>query len=547
MTTPRICPACGAELAANAAEGLCPACLLKQGMASATKVLPSKGPGPEVEPKETQTLSPALGTKLRYFGDYELLEEIARGGMGMVYKARQASLNRVVALKMILSGQLASEAEVKRFHVEAEAAANLQHPNIVAIHEVGMHEGRHYFTMDFVDGRNLALIAGGKPLAATRAVGYVKTIAEAIHFAHQRGTLHRDLKPQNVLIDSADRVRITDFGLAKQIDRESSLTMTGVAMGSPSYMPPEQARGQQDRVGPHSDVYAIGAILYELLTGRPPFSGNTPVATMMQALAQDPVPPRRLNNEVPVDLETICLKCLEKSAERRYPSARALAEELDRFLKNEPIQARPASTLRKAVNWSRRNPLALAALAALAIVGLVFAVVFLSEQNAFLRALQVNPALKRQPGDLTRAVREGWDAAGTLVMIVGFFIWLAFALRGRPAKLSEVFGDHAVRPPLGGPRWRTILTCAGLACVACAGVLLIKGIQAHVWENYPLFWGGIGSSVYLNAYFGIMLLSTAWTDHHRALIGAVSRELPADVSRTRHRFGRRLSRRQSEH
>jgi serine/threonine-protein kinase len=225
------------------------------GAQSADSPINPRGGAPMVEPVETQTMPPASGTRVQYFGDYELLEEVARGGMGIIYRARQVSLNRFVALKMIRSGEFAGEEDVKRFHVEAEAAANLQHPNIVAIHEVGMHEGRHYFTMDFVEGQNLAQAAGGSPMPAQRAARYAKTIAEAIHFAHQRGTLHRDLKPQNVLIDEADRVRITDFGLAKQTRRDSGLTVTGAVMGSPSYMPPEQAQGRPDLVGPASAMY----------------------------------------------------------------------------------------------------------------------------------------------------------------------------------------------------------------------------------------------------------------------------------------------------
>ena len=262
--------------------------------------------------------------------------------MGVVWKARQASLNRTVAVKMILAGKLAGEAEVQRFRREAEAAANLQHPNIVAIHEVGEHDGQHYYSMDYVQGRDLgALVRESGPLPPARAAECLKTIAEAVHFAHQRGTLHRDLKPQNVLMDAAGVPRITDFGLAKFIERDDSLTQTGAAMGSPSYMPPEQAAGHLDQVGPHSDVYSLGAILYELLTGRPPFRAETAVATMRLVMESDPVPPRKLNPAVPPDLETICLKCLEKNPARRYPSAHALAEELGRFLKHEPIQARP--------------------------------------------------------------------------------------------------------------------------------------------------------------------------------------------------------------
>ncbi len=351
MNTSRICPVCGNPRPPDAPAGLCPVCLLKT---DSTANPPSKGP--PGEPISTLTIGPEAFVRVRYFGDYELLEEIARGGRGVVWKARQSSLNRTVAVKMILAGKLAGEAEVQRFRREAEAAANLQHPNIVAIHEVGEHEGQHYYSMDYVQGRDLAaLVRESGPLPSARAAECLKTIAEAVHFAHHRGTLHRDLKPQNVLMDAAGVPHIADFGLAKFVERDDSLTKTGATMGSPSYMPPEQAAGHFDQVGPHSDVYSLGAILYELLTGRPPFRAETAVATMRLVMESDPVPPRKLNPGVPPDLETICLKCLEKNPVRRYPSANALAEELGRFLKHEPIQAVPVSAIRKTESWVRRN------------------------------------------------------------------------------------------------------------------------------------------------------------------------------------------------
>ncbi len=276
--------------------------------------------------------------------------------MGVVYKARQRTLNRTVALKMMRSGSLASDSEVRRFRSEAQAAAKLQHPNVVAIHEVGEQDGRLFFSMDYIEGQNLAQVVRKSPLPPERAARYVRTIAEAIHYAHQRGILHRDLKPANILIDAKDEPRVTDFGLARQIEVNSDLTVSGAVLGTPSYMPPEQAAGKRREIGPASDVYSLGAILYDLLTGRPPFRADTPLDTLRQVIDTEPAPPRLLNRKIPRDLETICLKCLAKPPGQRYPSAQELADDLGRFLKHEPIQARPVGRLGRLWRWSRRNP-----------------------------------------------------------------------------------------------------------------------------------------------------------------------------------------------
>lgn len=321
---------------------------------------------PPTVSQATQPLDPdGARPNLRCFGDYELISEIARGGMGVVYQARQTKLNRVVALKMILAGQLAGVDEIKRFQAEAEAAAHLQHPNIVAIHEVGEHEGFHFFSMDYVPGQSLAQIAKQGLLPALKAAEYVKTIAEAIHFAHQRGILHRDLKPHNVLIDANDRPRVTDFGLAKRVAtqgatagdaiRGAELTATGQVLGTPSYMPPEQAAAKRGALGPASDVYSLGAILYHLVTGRPPFQAETPLDTLLQVLDAEPATPRSLNPQLTRDLETICLKCLQKDPSRRYASAQALADDLGRFLQGEPILARPAGLWENGQRWLIKN------------------------------------------------------------------------------------------------------------------------------------------------------------------------------------------------
>lgn len=292
---------------------------------------------------------------LRRFGDYELLEEIARGGMGVVYKARQVNLNRTVALKMILSGHLASEQEVKRFHVEAEAAASLDHPGIVPIYEVGEHNGQHFFSMGFVEGESLSARVADGPLSPRKAALFTKKVAEAIAYAHSRGVIHRDLKPANVLLDLHDEPRVTDFGLAKNTVADSSLTASGQILGTPAYMPPEQAAGQGDRVNEAADIYSLGAMLYTLVTGRPPFQADNHQDTLLQVLEQDPAPPRLLNPKVDRDLETICLKCLEKDPARRYASAQALADDLDRFTEGESISVKSLNLLDRVARSLQRS------------------------------------------------------------------------------------------------------------------------------------------------------------------------------------------------
>ena len=385
MSASLACHRCGAELTESAFRGLCPKCLLWEGLADAVDSGAGyKGEKPEAGGERAPAASQASPATCHLplviqFGDYELLEEIARGGMGIVYKARQKSLDRIVALKMLLFGPQASPEFVRRFRAEATAAASLQHPNIVAVHEVGVHEGQDFFAMDYVAGPSLAQLVGRQPLPARRAAGYLKAIAEAIHYAHERGILHRDLKPSNILIDAQDQPRVMDFGLAKRFEGESMMTFTGQVLGSPSYIPPEQAVGKRGKVSRQSDVYALGATLYHLLTGRPPFQGETATDTLQQVLNTEPLAPRLLNPHIPHDLETICLKCLEKEPARRYPTAQALAEELGRFLEGKPVQARPVGRLAKAGRWCRRNPRLASALGA-ALLSLLIGLIGVSWQ-----------------------------------------------------------------------------------------------------------------------------------------------------------------------
>ncbi len=364
MTT---CSQCGGQLGEGKLTGLCPQCMLLGALTEEPDLefggleevddasLPQTLPAPEIPP-------------LARFGDYELLEEIAHGGMGVVYRARQVKLDRIVAIKMILLGQRASAELQQRFQREAQAAAHLHHPGIVAIHEVGEVEGQPFFSMDFIEGKNLAQMLEGKPLSARQAATYTKSIAEAVHFAHQQGVIHRDLKPSNVLVDFAEnRVHLTDFGLARRLEQDSDLTLTGQVLGSPNHMAPELAAGQHQRVGPRSDLYSLGAILYELLTGRPPFLAESVQETLLKIRDVEPVSPRVLNRRIPQDLETICLKCLQKEPQRRYASAQELAEELGRFLHGEPILARPVGLAARSWRWCRRRPV-LAGLAAVIVV-----------------------------------------------------------------------------------------------------------------------------------------------------------------------------------
>jgi WD40 repeat protein/tRNA A-37 threonylcarbamoyl transferase component Bud32 len=310
-----------------------------------------------------QSASPAGPRDYPPVPGYEIVGELGRGGMGVVYKARQLKLNRLVALKMILAGGHVGDDQMARFRREAEAVAQLQHPGIVQIYEVGEQDGLPFFSLELIEGGSLADKLAGMPLPPGEAAALLEPLARAVQAAHERGIIHRDLKPANVLLTAAGAPKVTDFGLAKRVEVGGNLTATGAVLGTPSYMAPEQASGDGRRVGPAADVYALGALLYECLTGRPPFQGPTPVDTLLQVVSEEPVPPSRLQPKVPRDLETICLKCLHKDPARRYESAAAVADDLARFQAGQPIRARPSTTPERVLKWMKRRP-ALAALVA---------------------------------------------------------------------------------------------------------------------------------------------------------------------------------------
>jgi serine/threonine-protein kinase len=301
------------------------------------------------------------------FGKYELLGEIGRGGMGVVYKARHKELDRVVAIKMILASHLATPEQVDRFYAEARAAARIDSPLIVGIHDVGQTHGQHYFAMDYVAGPSLANVIGEGPIQPIVAARYLFSVARAVAGLHGEGIVHRDLKPSNILLDQDGLPRVTDFGLAKMLQAEGGVTRTGAIVGTPSYMAPEQAAGKGGDVGPLSDVYSLGAILYELLTGRPPFSGGSPLDTLVQVLEGEPPRPRRLRPAIPRELELICLKCLEKDPKSRYQSATALADDLDRFLRGEQVEARRTGVWQRLRRWARREPALVSRLGTMAV------------------------------------------------------------------------------------------------------------------------------------------------------------------------------------
>ena len=386
---PRLCPTCSKPLPPRTRARFCPLCSLRGALELAG--------AEDADPEAPQSI-----------GDYDLLEPIGRGGMGVVYRARQRSLARIVAVKLLVAGAFASEDARRRFQVEAAAAARLRHPNIGTVHETGEHDGQPFFSMELVDGGTLADLTREDPLPAREAATLLRPVAEAVHYAHQQGVLHRDLKPSNILLDAARSPRVSDFGLARQLDATERFTLTGDVLGSPAYLAPEQARGEREREGVTSDVYSLGAILYQLLCGRPPFLGDSPQSVLRQVVEAEPIAPRRLNPGVPPDLETICLKCLEKEPARRYASAQSLAEDLSRFLNHEPVVARPVGSMGRAWRWSQRHPARAGLVVALSLLLGVIAIV---PTLAYLRVSRAEQAREAQLRETlitqARAVRLG--------------------------------------------------------------------------------------------------------------------------------------------
>src|SRR5262252_1967290 len=379
----RCCRKCGAKIFSDAPEGLCTGCALESalGMFAGARAANSGCGSPEYPQRDDAQAEPRVETTPRLpkflgeLGDYELLKEVGRGGQGVVFRARQKSLNRLVALKVIGLGQWATPAHLKRFRLEAEAAARLDHPCIVPIYEIGERDGQCYFSMKFVEGGQLDEVVKQAPMSARQAVELVAKVARTVHYAHEHGILHRDIKPGNILVDAKGEPNLTDFGLARLVESESTVTRTIEVLGTPSYMAPEQAAGNNTKPTTATDVYGLGAVLYQLLTGHPPFAGGTTYETIKLLLETEPPPPLLWNPKVDRDLSTICLKCLEKDPKRRYSSALALAEDLERWLKHEPIEARRTGVIGRSKKWLQRNPtaagIAVLSLALIAALGVI--------------------------------------------------------------------------------------------------------------------------------------------------------------------------------
>lgn len=376
------------------------------------------------------------------FGDYQLLEEVARGGMGVIYKARHLKLNRMAALKMILSGRFSSEADLQRFYLEAESAATLEHPGIVPFYEIGEVDGQAFFAMKYVEGGSLAACLGEIRKQPRQAVAMLHKVTEAVHYAHQRGILHRDLKPANILIDEGDQPLITDLGLAKNTRGKSDLTNTGAVMGTPSYMPPEQASGK-GAVTTAVDVYSLGAILYEMLTGQPPFKGESAMDTVVKVLNESPVPPRQVNDQSDRSLELICMKCMERDPNDRYESALAVANDLDCWLNGKAISVRPPTMMAKISQWTQDNHRLVYMMFAI-MAGMLLTTPFLLNfltQQRYSQVYEFYPHLER-PWLFSLGKLPEWTDYLAVLILAGFGSSTGFltALFARPRSVWRALG-----------------------------------------------------------------------------------------------------------
>ncbi len=412
------------------------------------------------------------------FGKFEMLGEIGRGGMGVVYKARDKELDRIVAIKMILASNLASKEQVERFYTEARAAAKLDSPHIVGIHDVGQIHGQHYFAMDYVPGQSLSQVIQAGPIAPETAARYVYAVARGVAQLHAQDVVHRDLKPSNILLDESGRPRVTDFGLAKVLHADGRMTRTGAIVGTPGYMAPEQAAGKGN-VGPVSDVYSLGAILYELLTGRPPFSGETPLDTLVQVLEGEPQRPSRLRAGLPTPLERICLKCLEKAPQDRYVSATALAEDLDHFLRGEQVEASRTDPWQHVRRWTRREPALASHLGIMAIGGAIIQVNY-----TFIQSLNTREHFR------------------SLTVVA---IWAAASIAFHALLRKERWAD-VVRYAWAGTDviLFTVLIHNGLATSGVAGYFLLVAASG-LWFRERLVWFTTAMAV---AAYGCLVVKT---------------------------------------
>lgn len=457
----------------------------------------------------------------RLFGDYELMEEISRGSMGVVWKARQRSLNRIVALKAVTAGVLASSEDVARFRTEAETVAAIKHPNVITIHEIGENDGVQFFSMEYVNGRTIESMVQEQPFAPREAARLMRTIAEAVHYMHQSGVMHRDIKPLNIIIDTWGRPVLLDFGIARHMNDNNRLTQTGVVMGSPCYMAPEQAERRPEAIGPHTEVHALGVTLYQMLTGAVPYSGTTAEETLMNVVHWTPKPPTEHMPSIPKDLETIVLKCLEKSPARRYATAQDLAEDLDRFLHGLPVMARRAKLGRRVLTWIEQHPWSIAAAALLA-ANVFCAVAFsLWEKSLFLASkLAPDGGLSASPPLGAWARLSGFE----FFTIMGAMILCSLSIRAAAYGLR--LSDAIARPELMTTRSRRTVPAHVLKfSVAIAFIGGLQGlrsflgfIESGIWQE-TWRWEQLALETYALAMWSIGLLVMVWRFYRAQHLG----------------------------